>query len=125
MRDELDSPDAGIAKVAAAQHGVVTVRQLHGAGIDKSGISRRTRARRLHRVHRGVYAVGHAGLSLEGRWMAAVLACGTGAALSHGAAAVLWGLLRPVPEPIDVSVPSQNGRVVQAGIRLHRCRALS
>jgi hypothetical protein len=52
--------------------------------------------------------------------MAAVLACGTGALLSHASAAALWGLLRPIPGPIDVSVPTCSGRSERVGIRLHR-----
>lgn len=56
--------------------------------------------------------------------MAAVLACGVGAALSHGAAAVHWGLLRPLDGPIDVTVPTQNGRRRRNGIRVHRCETL-
>lgn len=56
--------------------------------------------------------------------MAAVLACGEGAALSHGSAAALWGLLRPIEGPIDVSVPSGHGRRKRRGIRLHRCSSL-
>lgn len=57
--------------------------------------------------------------------MAAVLACGEGAVLSHGSAAALWRLLRPIKGAIDVSVPSGNGRVQRRGIRLHRCPSLS
>jgi very-short-patch-repair endonuclease len=57
--------------------------------------------------------------------MAAVLACGDGAVLSHGSAAALWGLLRPIKGPIDVSVPSGNGRGSRRGIRLHRCPSLA
>jgi hypothetical protein len=57
--------------------------------------------------------------------MAAVLACGERAALSHGSAAALWGLLRPIDGPIDVSVPSRNGRMKRRGIRLHRCASLA
>jgi len=56
--------------------------------------------------------------------MAAVLACGPGAALSHGAAAVHWGLLRPLDGPIDVTVPTHNGRKRRRGIRIHRCAGL-
>jgi hypothetical protein len=52
--------------------------------------------------------------------MAAVLACGEGAALSHGSAAALWRLLRPIPGPVDVSVPTYAGRSARSGIRLHR-----
>jgi very-short-patch-repair endonuclease len=75
-------------------------------------------------MHRGVYAVGHDGLSEEAEWMAAVLACGHEAVLSHGAAAVHWGLLRPLDGPIDVSIPSQRGRKRREGIRIHRCATL-
>lgn len=57
--------------------------------------------------------------------MAAVLACGNGAVLSHGSAAALWGLLRPISGPVDVSVPTQAGRKAGRGIRLHRCATLA
>jgi very-short-patch-repair endonuclease len=56
--------------------------------------------------------------------MAAVLACGPGAVLSHGAAAVHWGLLRPLEDPIDITVPTQHGRQRRRGIRIHRCATL-
>jgi very-short-patch-repair endonuclease len=56
--------------------------------------------------------------------MAAVLACGPSAVLSHGSAAAHWGLLRPLKGPIDVSVPTQNGRKSRRGIRTHRCPSL-
>ncbi len=57
--------------------------------------------------------------------MAAVLACGHDAVLSHGAAAVHWGLLRPLDGPVDVSIPSQRGRKRRQGIRIHRCTTLA
>lgn len=57
--------------------------------------------------------------------MAAVLACGAGAVVSHGSAAALWGLLRSASGPVDVSVPSANGRSRRTGIRLHRCPSLA
>ncbi len=57
--------------------------------------------------------------------MAAVLACGPSAVLSHRSAAALWNLLRPMNGPVDVSVPSQNGRKARRGIRVHRRRSLS
>lgn len=75
----MDAKVAGdriIARVAESQHGVVGVRQLYCAGVSRDAIRRRVRAGRLHRVHRGVYAVGHRGISTSGRWMAAILACG-------------------------------------------------
>jgi very-short-patch-repair endonuclease len=131
--------DWRLGKIAARQHGVVYVKQLHGAGISRDSIRRRVETGRLHHVHRGVYAVGHPGISLHGRWMAAVLACGRGAAageersvlgqwgaaLSHRSAAELWGLLAPRDGPVHISVPSAGGRDRRRGIRLHRRRSLS
>jgi very-short-patch-repair endonuclease len=118
------SVDSQIADVARNQHGIVTTAQLVEVGLKTSAISKRVRSGRLHRLHQGVYAVGHEGLSEEARWMAAVLACGPGAALSHGAAAVHWGLLRPLEGLIDITVPTQNGRKRRRGIRIHRCATL-
>jgi very-short-patch-repair endonuclease len=116
--------DAAIAGIARKQHGIVTTRQLLAAGLSSAAISKRVRSGKLYRVHQGVYSVGHDGLSREARWMAAVLACGPGAVLSHGAAAVHWGLLRPLKGPIDVSAPTQSGRKSRRGVRIHRCPSL-
>jgi predicted transcriptional regulator of viral defense system len=102
----------------------MTTDQLRRAGTDKSGIGRRVRAGRLHRVHRGVYAVGHEALSLEGCWLAVVLAYGGSAVLSHRSAAELWGFLPPEPATIHVTVASASGRAARRGIRLHRCPSL-
>jgi len=124
MREESDTRDAAVARIASRQHGVVTAEQLREVGIDKSAVSRRVRAGRLHRLHRGVYAVGHCAPNLHQRWMAAVLACGEGAILSHHSAAALWKLLRPIEGPIHISVPTTNGRATQRGICLHRCPSL-
>jgi very-short-patch-repair endonuclease len=117
-------PDLEIARVAGRQHGVITRRQLLDLGLGSSAISKRARSGRLHRLHQGVYAVGHVAISDRSRWMAAVLACGPGAVLSHGSAAAHWGLLRPIAGTIDISVPSQGGRQRRAGIRLHRRAAV-
>ncbi len=125
MREEIDTRDAAAAEIAGRQHGVIAVEQLHGVGLDKSAISRRLKLGRLHGIHRGVYAVGHRGLSLHGRFMAAVLACGEGAVLSHVSAAVLWELLKPIDGPVHVSVPSTSGRARRPGIHLHRCSSLN
>jgi very-short-patch-repair endonuclease len=123
--------DRRIAEVAARQHGVVTTGQLLSAGIYSSGISNRRAAGRLHRIHRGVYAVGHPNIGNEGRWMAAVLACGDGAVLSHCTAALLWRMLPVTPGaerrdyPIDVTLQGGNGRKSRPGIRIHRSTTLS
>lgn len=116
--------DPIIGRIARVQHGVLTTRQLVEAGLTRAAISKRVQRGRLYRIHRGVYAVGHDGLGEEARWMAAVIACGSGAVLSHGAAAVHWGLLLPLEGPVDVSVPVHNGRRRRRGIRIHRCVTL-
>lgn len=124
MREESAHADWRVAQIAARQLGIVTVAQLQDVGLDKSAISRRVASGRLHRVHRGVYAVGHPPVNLHGWWMAAVLACGEGAVLSHASAAALWDLLRPIGGPIDVSVSHHTGRARRRGVRIHRCSSL-
>jgi Transcriptional regulator, AbiEi antitoxin len=81
------------AALATSQWGVVSLAQLRGLGLRRGAIEGRLRSGRLRRVHHGVYAVGGAVLPREGRWLAAVLACGNDAVLSHVSAAVHWGLL--------------------------------
>jgi very-short-patch-repair endonuclease len=125
MDAKVDTPDRRVAEVAARQHGVVTRRQIEAAGLGSKAITSRIRRGQLHRLHRGVYAVGHRAPSWHQRWMAAVLACGDGAMLSHHSAAALWELLRPIKGAVHVSVPSTSGRAVQRGIHLHRCPSLS
>lgn len=87
-----DRADAVIAALAASQHGVVSRSQLLSAGITRRQIERRLEAKRLHIVHRCVYAVGHESLPQEAIWMAAALAGGSRASLSHWSAAVLLRL---------------------------------
>jgi very-short-patch-repair endonuclease len=125
MREKSTPVDAAAAEIAAAQHGVISIVQLRAAGISDEAVRRRVEAGRLHRLHRGVYAVGHTADSWQKRWTAAVLACGDGAALSHMSAAALWGLLRPKEGPVDVSVPHRNTRKRRDEIRLHRSRSLA
>jgi hypothetical protein len=86
-------PDRVIAELAGRQHGVVARRQLLAAGIGRGAIEVRVVGGRLHLLHRGVYAVGHVALTVAGRWMAAALACGPGAVLSHRAAGQAWRIL--------------------------------
>ncbi|HEV7771521.1 MAG TPA: type IV toxin-antitoxin system AbiEi family antitoxin domain-containing protein [Solirubrobacterales bacterium] len=124
MREEVDPVEAVLARIAVRQHGVVSVAQLYEIGIDKSGVSRRVRLGRLQRLHRGIYGVGHRPVSRRGFWMAAALACGEGAVLSHRSAAELWELLRPRRGVIEVSTPRRGGRAERTGIRLHRCPSL-
>jgi very-short-patch-repair endonuclease len=117
--------DTALSRLASSQHGVVTTRQLLGIGLSYEAMSKRAKAGRLHRIHRGVYAVGHRALSQHGHWMAALLGCGEGAVLSHNSAAALWGFLRPFSGPTHVTSPSLNGRSLRPGIILHRSRSLT
>lgn len=119
--------DREVARLAARQHGVVSTRQLHAAGLARRSIEVRAQRGRLHAIHLGVFAVGHPGLSQHGLWMAAVLACSTPerpAFLSHRGAAALWGLLQIPRGPIDVTVPGPGGRKNRSGVRTHRSRTL-
>ena len=126
MRKETaSSPDLLLSRVAATQHGVVTYAQCRWAGLSNAAIARRVESGRLHQIFRGVYAVGHAKLSNEGRWMAATKACGSSALLSHRSAAELWRLLPPRTGRIDVLVPGTSGRQQRQGINLHRSTTLN
>ena len=114
-----------LVEVARRQCGVVTRAQLAAAGLTDKGVAELVQRGRLIRLHRGVYAVGHDRLRLEGRWLAAVMACGPGAVLSHSDAARLWELRQSNSALIDVTVPSRNGRVRRKGIRVHRSGRLA
>lgn len=100
--------DVALADLARAQHGVVERRQLERLGIGRRGIARRLQGGRLHRIYPGVYAVGHLALTPRGHWMAAVFACGPGAALSHRTAAALWGIRDPGSGRIEVTSPRKS-----------------
>jgi predicted transcriptional regulator of viral defense system len=112
------SADALLAELADRQHGAVSHAQLIALGLGRGAIRHRVQRKRLHPVHRGVYSVGRRGLTRSGVWMAAVLACGPGAVLSHRSAAVLWGIRRADPMRTDVTAPARVGR--RRGMRAHR-----
>ena len=97
-----------MAELAGAQHGVVGRGQLLGLGLDPDAIKRRIRVGRLHPIHAGVYAVGHDAITQRGRWMAAVLASGPGAALSHRSATALWGIWGTGAGEVHVTVPRKT-----------------
>jgi predicted transcriptional regulator of viral defense system len=101
------------------QHGVVAYRQLEAIGFSASAVKHRLRTGRLRRVYRGVYAVGRAELSGEGRWMAAVLACGDGAFLTHLSAGAFFGICEERPGRIEVGVPCTH-LVGPADLRVRR-----
>jgi hypothetical protein len=108
-----------LSDLATRQHGVVARRQLTALGLGRGAIAHRMQIGRLRAVHSGVYAVGHLRLSQRGLWMAAVLAHGDHALLSHRSAAALWGLQRPFG-PVDVTSP--QGRAGRHGVAFHECQ---
>ncbi len=114
--------DRALAKLVDRQWGVASLAQLRTLGLGARAVQQRADAGRLHRVHRGVYAVGHRVLRPEGHRLAAVLACGPGAVLSHRSAAAHWELLATTQERIDVTAPRSRQGV--PGIRLHTSRSL-
>jgi hypothetical protein len=101
--------DRALAALTARQHGVASRTQLTELGFSRDGIATRVAAHRLHRLHRGVYTVAPSLLSPKGRWLAAVIAIGPGAALSHRPAAALWELLPAGAGPPEVLV-ARNAR---------------
>jgi very-short-patch-repair endonuclease len=113
------SPPRALAQLADRQHGTVARWQLLALGFTRRVIARLIRDGWLHPIHHGVYAVGHGRLTVRGRWMAAVLACGPAAVLSHDAAAALWEL-RTAPTTIDVTAP---GKRRHPTVRCHVTRA--
>jgi hypothetical protein len=110
--------DADVARLAERQHGVVAHRQLVALGMSPEAIKRRVGRGSLHPLHRGVLAVGHRVLSQRSRWMAAVLACGPDAVLSHWSAAALWGIRGTRGGPIDITSPRKTKS--RGAIRRHR-----
>ena len=115
--------EAKVARCAAAQHGVVAAWQILERGFSRIEISRRVAQGRLHRLHTGVYAVGHSGVTRAGRWMAAVLATGPDAVLSHRDLAALHEIVDFTSGAIEVTLPRLGSRV-RPGIRIHRTRRL-
>jgi hypothetical protein len=127
MDEQLDQirADVVIAGLAATQHGVVSWRQLTDAGLGRGAIAHRAHSGWLHRLYRGVFAVGHLPSSPEARWMAAVLACGDNAALSHTSGLALWDLRASSDPKIDITVATRNGLSHRDAIRIHRSGTLT
>jgi very-short-patch-repair endonuclease len=111
-----------LATSASRQHGVISIRQLRRLGYSKKAVRRAVAAGRLHRLHHGVYAVGHTNLSLTGRCLAAVLASGPRSLLSHYSAGWLLGLISTRPVPIHVTTPVPRKR--RDWVRIHHSRTL-
>lgn len=105
---EAEALDRAIADLARRQYGVVSRRQLLRIGEKEKGIEYRLAIGRLHLLHHGTYAVGHRVVPREGRWLAAVMAAGPSAVLSHWSAAALW-MIRPNQRSVvDVTAPHKS-----------------
>ncbi len=114
--------DKAISALARTQHGYITRQQLLDLGLGPRAIEYRVAIGRFIPVYRGVYAVGHVPLGMEARAHAAVLACGTGAVLSHGSAASLWKYVKDWSAPLEVTAKSDRRR---PGITVHRATSLT
>jgi hypothetical protein len=112
-----------MAALADRQHGVFAVWQLSAAARDLNAIHYRKRTGRLRQLHHGVYAYGHRRLTADGHRLAAVLACGPTAVVSHVSAAAIWELIQTSQTRIDITVPGTS-RCSRKGIRVHRARRL-
>jgi predicted transcriptional regulator of viral defense system len=112
-------------ELAERQHGVVARRQLVALGFTREAIRQRIWKGRLHPLYRGVYAVGRPELTQHGRWMAAILAKGPAAVLSHRSAASLYGIAKQKGNAIHVAVPTPSRRRSSRGITIHRRNELS
>jgi very-short-patch-repair endonuclease len=112
-----------VARLATRQAGVVGVEQLLALGITRGAIKHRVATSRLIRLHQGVYAVGHQALSDRGRIIAALLASGPGATVSHATAAHVWSLIPSMPPFVHVTLTDRAPRT-RHGIRIHRATRL-
>jgi very-short-patch-repair endonuclease len=113
------SREREIVDLATRQRGLVTWGQLQSLGVGRRTVERWVASGRLRRVHRSVYVLGPQPLTRHGRWLAAVLARGPGAVLSHASAAALWGLAGDRRD-VDVTAPQGRRGMGGSGIRLHR-----
>jgi predicted transcriptional regulator of viral defense system len=118
--------DRALALLAGRQHGVVSIRQLEQQiEYSHQAVERAVGSGRLHRMYRGVYAVGHVDLSQHGECLAAVLAVGPGALLSYHSAGWLWGIWRGSPKPIHVTAFVPRHHPGPRGAVRHRARNLA
>jgi Protein of unknown function (DUF559)/Transcriptional regulator, AbiEi antitoxin len=111
--------DRRAARLAGEQWGVVSIVDLRRCGLNDDAIALRARNGRLHPIHRGVYAVGHPNLPLEGRFGAAVKACAPTGALSHYSAGADWRMVEWDDRRIEVTVLGEGTRL-HRGLRVHR-----
>ncbi|MEJ7876012.1 MAG: type IV toxin-antitoxin system AbiEi family antitoxin domain-containing protein [Solirubrobacterales bacterium] len=105
--------------MAAEAEGVLDLGELGACGLDRKAVAWRAEHGRLHRMHQGIYAVGHPSVSLRGRFIAATKACGPDASLSHRSAAVRDGFMEWIERDVEVTIPPSVTRV-RPGIQVHR-----
>ena len=117
-----DKVDNAVAYLAAEQWGILSLAELRTCGLSGDMVSDRVRKGHLHRLHRGVYAVGHPNVPLNGRFLAAVKACGPTARLSHYSAAALYGFVTWDGRLPEVTVTGTTTRT-HRGIRVRRAKA--
>jgi hypothetical protein len=111
----------GVRGIAGGQQGVVARTQLLTAGVTNAAIRRALRSGRLHRIHRGVYSTLAPELATEDAVLiAALLAAGDGAVLSHGTAAWRWQIIPAPPRTIELAVPRR--RTAPPGLTLHESK---
>lgn len=122
MRTSSRSPVRRAASIAAKQHGVLAHAQLLAAGLSRDQVKRWAAKGLLHRVHRGVYRLGHPAPSTEATYLAAVLSCGPGAYLSGPAAGRLYGVVKGRRDPRPEVLTLADRRV--AGVTSHRARRI-
>jgi very-short-patch-repair endonuclease len=113
-----------VASLAAEQHGVVSAAQLHAIGLNCEAIRVRLHNGRLHRIHRGIYAVGHQALALPARFMAATLACEPDGVLSYRSCGAHWEFMRWDGRYLIELTVSGSGSRSRPGLRIHRTRSL-
>jgi hypothetical protein len=121
MRDR--AATRAMRELAERQHGVIARFQLIELGLEKTLVQGRAEAHLLSPLYRGVFALGHRTISRRGRFLAAVLASGPEAVLSHGSALELWDVRRS-RGPVEVLRQAGGPRVRRQGIRLHQTRSL-
>jgi hypothetical protein len=117
--------ERAIAELFARQRTVATLVQLSGLGLSPRAVRHRAASGRLHRIYPTVYSTTPAALlPPRARWLAAVLACGPGAVLSHASGAALWGIRATNRSRVDVTTPGGRGRRLD-GIDAHRAATLT
>ena len=117
--------DQALAELSLGQNGAFGLDQLLALGLSARAVHTRRAMGRLHRIHHTVYSlVPKKLLKRDGLYMAAVLACGDGAVLSHRSAAALHGLRDWGHTKIEVTVPRRSARRHE-GIKVHRSTTLT